>query len=253
VIQTLFGTVVVDAPRYSVCPCAGTYGFEDVSISPLAELLPDRCTLELRRVQPELGARHFLREAGRLLSMLLPCTAPNHATIRNRLQQVATKMEARTPLAPEKLPSAKSEFVVIIDGAHIRASSGDQYRHLDATVGKVEVFGRPPRRFGFTPRGAPSPLARIRAALLEQGWTPGRPLTVISDGEAALPTCCGRLVGARSSTFSIGSALHANAPDRANTARFRFWAYGGRTSGRVSRPYRHCVSVAIRSDCNLRH
>ena len=43
-IQTLFGTVVVDAPRISICPCSNTMGFVDLSFSPLAHLLPDRCT-----------------------------------------------------------------------------------------------------------------------------------------------------------------------------------------------------------------
>jgi hypothetical protein len=52
-IQTLFGTVEVDAPRISVCPCSNEMGFVDPSFSPLAQLLPDRCTPELRRVQAE--------------------------------------------------------------------------------------------------------------------------------------------------------------------------------------------------------
>lgn len=30
-IQTLFGTVVVDAPRISACPCRNDWGFVDVS------------------------------------------------------------------------------------------------------------------------------------------------------------------------------------------------------------------------------
>jgi hypothetical protein len=34
---------------------------------------------------------------------------------------------------------------------------------------------------------ADRPLAQIRAALTEQGWTGEQPVTVISDGEAALP------------------------------------------------------------------
>jgi len=57
-IQTLFGTITVNAPRISVCPCRNSWGFVDVSQSPLAELLPDRCTPELRRLQAELSARH---------------------------------------------------------------------------------------------------------------------------------------------------------------------------------------------------
>jgi hypothetical protein len=33
-IQTLFGTITVDAPRISVCPCQNDWGFVDVSLSP---------------------------------------------------------------------------------------------------------------------------------------------------------------------------------------------------------------------------
>lgn len=96
-IQTLFGTVTVGAPRIGVCPCQDTMGFKDLSIPPLAELLPDRCTPELRRVQAELGARYFFREAGRLLSAFLPCPPPNHASVRNRLARVADALEAGDP------------------------------------------------------------------------------------------------------------------------------------------------------------
>jgi hypothetical protein len=39
----------------------------------------------------------------------------------------------------------------------------------------------------MAPLAADRPLAQIRAALTEQGWTGERPVTVISDGEAALP------------------------------------------------------------------
>jgi hypothetical protein len=49
------------------------------------------------------------------------------------------------------------------------------------------VGGRRPRRFALAPKGSDHPLAPVRAALVEQGWHPGRKLVVISDGEAALP------------------------------------------------------------------
>jgi hypothetical protein len=63
-IQTLFGTVTVEAPRIGICPCSNTMGFVDLSFTWLAELLPDHCTPELRRIQAELGTRHAFREAG---------------------------------------------------------------------------------------------------------------------------------------------------------------------------------------------
>jgi hypothetical protein len=49
-LQTLFGTVRVEAPRIRLCTCIDTAPFEEVSFSPLADLLPDRCTPEFRRL-----------------------------------------------------------------------------------------------------------------------------------------------------------------------------------------------------------
>jgi hypothetical protein len=78
-------------------------------------------------------------------------------------------------------------ITVLIDGAHVRAAPGPQTRHLDVTVGKVEAPGRKPRRFALAQLAADRPPAQIRAALTDQGWTGEQPVTVISDGEAALP------------------------------------------------------------------
>jgi hypothetical protein len=188
-VQTLFGTITIDAPRISVCPCMNTWGFLDVSTSPLAELLPDRCTPELRRLQAELSAKHSYRETARLLATLLPCEPPNHATMRNRTHRVAAELESQAAAQPnvDAGPIRVAEMIVFIDGAHILAAPGYQTRHIDVTVGKVEVSGRPPRRFAFAARGAVSPLAGIRQALQERGWQPGSSVTVLSDGEAALP------------------------------------------------------------------
>jgi hypothetical protein len=72
--QTLFGTVRVAAPRIRLCACVDKALFEEVSFWPLTDLLPDRCTPELRRLQAELGARHSFREAARILATFLPCS-----------------------------------------------------------------------------------------------------------------------------------------------------------------------------------
>ena len=192
-LQTLFGTVKVAAARIRLCTCADTRGMLDVSSSPLSHLLPDRCTGELRQVQAELGARHSFREATRLLETFLPCSPPNHASVRNRLHRVASRIEAveaaapQAPAVPHRRRKARAEIVIMLDGAHLRAVPGHHSRHLDVTVGKVETAGRPPRRFALAPLGAVQPAQAVRAALLAQGWQPGRPVTVISDGEPALP------------------------------------------------------------------
>jgi hypothetical protein len=160
-IQTLFGTVEVEAPRMSVCPCSNEMGFVDLSFSPLAQLLPDRCTPEPRCVQAELRARHSFRGAAQLLSTLLPCSPTNHATIRNWTHRVAAEIEAEAPEAPKDVPDSNDEIIVMIDGAHIRSAPGYQSRHLDVTVGKVEVTGRRPRRFALAPKGSDHTLAPV--------------------------------------------------------------------------------------------
>lgn len=202
VLQTLFGTVRVAAPRIRLCPCMATGPFSNLSLSPLSELLADRCTPELRRLQAELGARHSFREAARLLSAFLPCSSINHTSIRNRLHRVAdglqedeAKVSASAQKKEERTPPATG-IVVLIDGAHVRAAPGYQARHLDVTVGKVEVSGRPARRFALASRGAEHPLSHVRAALADQQWTTGTPVTVISDGEAALPDLVRRATNA---------------------------------------------------------
>ena len=195
-LQTLFGTVVVPAPRIRVCDCANELGLHDKSRSPLRDLFLDRCTPELRRLQAELGARVSYREAGRILSALLPCSQPTHSSIRNRLARVADDLDeqdrvvaanTRTLTTPETSTMFDGPPVtVILDGAHIRATPITQSRLVDLTVGKILDSTGKSRRFGFALQGAPAPHATLRAAMLAQGWQPGSTVTVISDGEPAL-------------------------------------------------------------------
>ncbi len=72
------------------------------------------------------------------------------------------------------------------DGAYIRAVPGHQVRNFEAICGKVEHEGHPTRRFALVRSVAEQPHALLRAALLDQGWRCD-PVTVISDGDPALP------------------------------------------------------------------
>jgi hypothetical protein len=145
-LQTLFGTVKVAAPRIRLCACADTLGMADVSFSPLAQVLPDRCTAELRHLQAELGARHSYREAARLLETFLPCSPPNHASVRNRLHRVASRIEGAeaapppAPTVPRHRQDDRAEIVVMIDGAHIRAVPGVMTR-VDFESGTQPIRG----------------------------------------------------------------------------------------------------------------
>ncbi len=74
-LQTLFGTVEVEAPRFKACRCCQPAPMaEAVTFSPVCALLTARCTPELERVQAELGARTSFRDAARVLETLLPAS-----------------------------------------------------------------------------------------------------------------------------------------------------------------------------------
>jgi hypothetical protein len=70
-LQTLFGTVEVEAPRFKVCRCRPFAPMMEArTFSPVCTLLTARCTPELERVQAELGARTSFRDAARILVLL---------------------------------------------------------------------------------------------------------------------------------------------------------------------------------------
>ncbi len=63
-LQTLFGTVEVEAPRFKVCRCRQPVPMVEArTVSPVCALLTARCTPELERVRAELGA-HLVSGCG---------------------------------------------------------------------------------------------------------------------------------------------------------------------------------------------
>jgi hypothetical protein len=148
-VQTLFGTVRVDAPRIRLCACIDKTPSEDASFSPLTNLLPDRCTPELRRLQAELGARHSFREVAQLLETFLPCSPANHASVCNRLHRVAVAVEgAEISSATQPSDSSREasdgshdDITVLIDGAHIEPCLGIRPATSTSLSGKLKHQG----------------------------------------------------------------------------------------------------------------
>jgi len=197
-LQTLFGTVEVEAPRFKVCRCRQPVPMTGVTVSPVCALLTARCTPELERVQAELGARTSFRDGVRILEALLPVSPANHESLSSRTHAVALQLEAadRQVAAevmavrdePDKAAAADaSRPVVMLDGAYIRAVPGHQVRNFEAICGKVEHEGHSTRRFALVRSVAGQPHALLRAALQDQDWRKGDTVTVISDGDPALP------------------------------------------------------------------
>jgi len=196
-LQTLFGTVELEAPRFKLCRCrlttpmAGT-----VLFSPVCALLSARCTQE--RVRAELGARTSFRDAARILDTLLPSSPASQESVRSRTHAVALRLEAADRQATAEVTAVQRESdkaaaaderrpVVMLDGAYIRAVPGYQVRNFGAICGKVEREGHPTRRFALVGSVAKQPHALLREALQGQDWRESDAVTAISDGDPALP------------------------------------------------------------------
>ena len=197
VLDTLFGRFKVKAPRIRRCACNAK---SEVNLggplSPLARFFPDRSTPELRRLQAELGARHSFREAARIMEVFLPCAKQSNTSIRHRLGKIAKEIGNNEYAAPGVSSAGKraTPVTVFLDGAHIRSRPEYQKRHLDVVVGKIES-PHISRRFGLVQQAAQSPSRNVRQGLLETGWDGESPVTVISDGEPALPNLVRYAVG----------------------------------------------------------
>src|SRR5215218_7463352 len=155
-LQTLFGTVEVEAPRFRICRCRPLAPMEAAVSSPVGALLTARCTPELERVQAELGARTSFREAARILETLLPASPANHeGGVRSRAHAAALRLEAADRQAAaavvvgDTAAAEASRPIVMLDGAYVRGagSPGPELRG-DLRQGRARGPRQPPLRPG---------------------------------------------------------------------------------------------------------
>ncbi len=108
-LQTLFGTVEVEAPRFKVCCCHQPVPLAGVTVSPVCALLTACCTPELEQVQAELGARTSFRDGVRILEALLPVLPASHESLRARTYAVALRIEAAGRQAAAEVMAVRHE------------------------------------------------------------------------------------------------------------------------------------------------
>jgi len=114
-LETLFGTVELKAPRFKVCSYRQPAPMAEVTVSPVCALLRARCTLELERVQAELGARTSFRDPAGILDRLLTASPANHGSVRTHA--VALRIEAADRQAATE--------VTAVRGAPDKAAAAD--------------------------------------------------------------------------------------------------------------------------------
>jgi hypothetical protein len=117
--MTLFRDVRVDAPRFAPCRCGVV---SRRTISPLAELMPDRCTPEYEYILARMGALLPYARAVALMREFLPLgDIPAIETVRRRTLKVGARLErAALRSGPTAVSEAKT-VAVAVDGGHVKS------------------------------------------------------------------------------------------------------------------------------------
>jgi hypothetical protein len=181
-LTSLFGVVEVRAPRCGPCRCGVACRR---SITPVAEVMPDRCTPEYERVVAALGAALPYRRALALLGEFFPLgDAPALETARQRTLRVGARLE-RAALVPPQPPARVLEAGTIalgIDAGRVRSVRRYQVRSFEAFVAQIGGSEGEAVVFGGVPAEADRQHRQLRGVLHRLGATQTTPVTVLSDG-----------------------------------------------------------------------
>lgn len=179
-LLSLFGTVEVRAPRFAPCRCAVTCRR---TLSPVAEIMPDRCTSEYERLVAKMGSLLPYRRARALLSEFLPITdVPAVETTRRRTMRVGARLEQSAMMPPAPSPTAASSIALSIDGGHVRSVRSYQMRSFEILVAQVSNDDGQQIMFSSMPAEADRQREQLRGVLQVLGATTTTPVTILSDG-----------------------------------------------------------------------
>jgi hypothetical protein len=180
-LVSLFGTVEVRAPRFTPCRCAVTCRR---TLSPVAEIMPDRCTPEYERVVAKMGALLPYRRARTLLAEFLPLgDLQTVETTRQRTLRVGARLEQEAVAgAGPKLAGTTKSIALSIDGGHVRAARQYQGRSFEVLLAQVSNDEGKQVVFASVPAEANSQTRQLRGVLRGLSATPATPVTVLSDG-----------------------------------------------------------------------
>jgi hypothetical protein len=179
-LTTLFGTILVDAPRFAPCRCGIA---SRRMISPVTELMPDRGTPEYERVLAKMGALLPYARAIALLDEFLPVeNAPAIETARRRTLKVGARLEhGSLKTKPPAIPKAKS-IVVSVDGGHVKSIRSYQMRSFEILLADASNDRGQRQLFSSVAVEADRERLQLETVLRSLGSTPETPTTLLTDG-----------------------------------------------------------------------
>jgi hypothetical protein len=182
-LSSLFGTVDVSAPRFKPCSCAVTCR---QTLSPVSEIMPDRCTPEYVRVVAKMGASLPYRRTVTMLAKFLPLdNMPSVETARQRTIRVGARLEQEVVNSAKEAepPKVAAESIALsIDGGHVRSVREYQVRSFEVLLAQVTNDEGKQMVFSSVPVEAYSQQTQLRSVLHKLGATAATPVTVLNDG-----------------------------------------------------------------------
>ena len=181
-LTSLYGVVEVRAPRFDPCRCGVA---SRRTITPVAEIMPDRCTPEYERTLAKMGGELPYRRACSLLEAFFPLgEAPDVETIRQRTLHVGARLEREAVRLPTSAPPpAEAQSIALaIDGGHVKAVRSYLGRSFEVFVAQVSNDDGKQVVFSSLPAEADRQAQQLRGVLHDLGATPQTPITILSDG-----------------------------------------------------------------------
>ncbi len=156
------------------------------TLSPVSEIMPDRCTPEYEGIVAKMEASLPYRRARTLLAELLPLDdIPSVETARQRTIGVGARLE-NAALGCEKTagrsPVEAETIALSIDGGHVRSIREYQVRSFEVLLAQVTNNEGKQIVFSSVRAEAISQQTELRGVLYKLGATAVTPVTVISDG-----------------------------------------------------------------------
>lgn len=194
-MRTLFGVARLPSPRWWSCPCTPAPA---ATFSPLAGLLPERSTPELRYWEAAYAAESSsYTAAARLLSGVFPLGRTLDArTVRRHTHAVAQRLEDELgeeqfsfidtcPAEWAELPRPDLPLVVSLDGGYVHSAAQTSRRDgwFEVVTGRsVTTGGGPGKCFAFVQTHDPKPKRRLYELLRAQGMQDNQQVTFLTDG-----------------------------------------------------------------------
>src|SRR5215212_1880412 len=180
---SLFGAVEIRARRFGPCRCGVACRR---AITPVAEIMPDRCTPEYERAVAAMGAALPYRRALAMLGEFFPLgDAPAVETTRRRTLRVGARLE-RAALAPSQQPPAAApgagSVALGIDAGHVRSVRSYQVRSFEVFVAQAHGDEGKPVAFSGVPAEADRQQQQLRGVLHRLGARSSTPVVILSDG-----------------------------------------------------------------------